>query len=173
MPTTRLVTPEDAPELAELLRRNRTFLAPWEPERDDAYFTAATQRVLLERALAEHAGDRMLPLAVLDDADRIAGRITVNDIVRGAFLSAAIGYWVAESHNGRGLATKAVAETLQTAFTDLGLHRLQAATLPHNTASQRVLLRNGFTAFGRAPQYLRIAGEWQEHILYQALNPEP
>ncbi|GAA4888025.1 GNAT family N-acetyltransferase [Streptomonospora salina] len=170
MPTTRLVTPEDAPELAELLRGNREFLAPWEPERDDSYFTAATQRTLLERARAEHAAGRMLPLAVLDGTDRIAGRITVNGIVRGAFLSATVGYWVSRSHNGRGLATEAVAETVRTAFADLGLHRIEAATLPHNTASQRVLLRNGFTAYGRAPQYLRIAGHWQEHILYQVLN---
>ncbi|GAA4933592.1 GNAT family N-acetyltransferase [Streptomonospora halophila] len=172
MPTTRLLTAKDAPELAELLQRNREFLAPWEPVRDDSYFTADAQRARLEYALTQHAAGRLLPLAVLDDTGRIADQVTVNDIVRGAFQSAPIGYWVAEACNGRGLATKAVAETVQTAFADLGLHRVEAATLPHNTASQRVLLRNGFTAYGRAPQYLHIAGSWREHILYQAINPD-
>ncbi|QBI53272.1 GNAT family N-acetyltransferase [Streptomonospora litoralis] len=171
MPVTRLMTAGDAPELAERLRQNRAFLAPWEPAREERYFTDAVQHGLIERALREHAEGRTLPLVILDDAQHIAGRITVNGIVRGAFQSASIGYWVGEAHNGRGLATKAVAETVQTAFTGLGLHRLQAETLPHNTASQRVLLRNGFAAYGRAPQYLRIAGEWQEHILYQLINP--
>ncbi|MUL40156.1 GNAT family N-acetyltransferase [Streptomonospora sp. PA3] len=171
MPTTRLFTSADAPELAALVRRNRDFLAPWEPERDESYYATETQHARLQHALREHAAGRMVPLAILDDADRIAGGVTVNSIDRGAFQSAAIGYWVSESHNGRGLATRAVAETVRMAFTDLGLHRLQAETLPHNTASQRVLLSNGFTPYGRAPEYLRIAGRWQEHILYQAITP--
>lgn len=171
MPTTRLVSADDAPVLAELLRNNREFLAPWEPARDEAYFTAKHQQALVLHALREHAAERMLPQVILDDAAQVVGRITVNGIVRGAFQSASIGYWVGRSHNGRGLATKAVNETVHTVFAGLGLHRLQAETLPHNTASQRVLQRNSFAAYGRAPQYLQIAGEWQDHILYQLLNP--
>ena len=56
------------------------------------------------------------------------------------------------------------------AFGELGLHRIQAGTLLHNTGSQRVLERNGFQRFGVAPQYLRIAGQWQDHALYQLIS---
>ena len=59
--------------------------------------------------------------------------------------------------------------TLDLAFGELGLHRVQAATLPHNAASQRVLTNNGFALIGVAPRYLRIAGRWQDHLLFQRL----
>ena len=58
---------------------------------------------------------------------------------------------------------------MRLAFHELGLHRLQADTLVHNAASQRVLARNGFTRIGLAPRYLRIAGRWQDHVLHQRL----
>lgn len=97
-------------------------------------------------------------------------------VVRGAFQSAHLGYWVDRGHNGRGVATAAVAEVVRIAFHDLGLHRLQADTLVHNVASRRVLARNGFRPIGLAPRYLRIAGRWQDHVLHQRLaddEPEP
>ena len=57
------------------------------------------------------------------------------------------------------------------AFGELGLHRLDAATLLHNTPSQRVLARNGFRPFAVAESYIKIAGRWQDHILFQLLSP--
>jgi ribosomal-protein-alanine N-acetyltransferase len=106
------------------------------------------------------------------DADgAICGRINLNSIIRGAFQSASVGYWVSESYAGRGLASAAVAEVIGIAFKQLGLHRLEAGTLLHNTPSQRVLARNGFRPFAVAEAYLRIAGKWQDHILFQLLSP--
>ncbi|MER7133488.1 GNAT family N-acetyltransferase [Streptosporangium saharense] len=163
---------DDAAALTERLRENRGFLAPWVPARDDDFFTVAVQRDLLGKALRAYSDGTMLPLAILDDTGALVGRIDISGITRGAFQSGSVGYWVSESHNGRGIATEAVSETKEIAFTELGLHRLQAETLAHNTASQRVLRHNGFVPYGIAPQYLKIAGEWQEHILYQALNTE-
>ena len=58
----------------------------------------------------------------------------------------------------RGLATAAVRGIIGTAFSELGLHRIQAGTLLRNTGSQRVLERNGFVRIGVAPRYLMIAG---------------
>lgn len=160
----------DAAPLATTLRENRAFLAPWEPLRDENYFTAQAQRAALERALDAYARESMVPLVILDNG-QVVGRITINGITRGAFQSASIGYWVSQQHNGRGLATAAVADAMTIAFGELGLHRLQAETLLHNTASQRVLTRNGFRPFGIAPAYLKIAGKWQDHVLFHAFNP--
>ncbi len=169
---TRLLTPEDAPALAECLTENREFMRPWDALRDDRYFTPEGQREQIEEALRAYTSGAGAPFAILADDGSVVGRININGIIRGAFQSAAIGYWVSKSHNGRGLATAAVAEVKRYAFGPLDLHRLQAETLPHNTGSQRVLRRNGFTPFGVAPHYLKIAGEWQDHVLFQALNPE-
>jgi ribosomal-protein-alanine N-acetyltransferase len=103
------------------------------------------------------------------DGDRIIGRVTLSNVVRGPLQSCNIGYWVSRADNGRGHATAAVTEMARIAFGELGLHRLQAGTMPTNLASQRVLEHNGFTRIGLAPAYLRIAGRWQDHILFQKI----
>ena len=168
----RVASEDDAAALTELLRTNRDFLAPWEPAREDGFFTEERQRQDLVRALSRHRDGATVPYVILHGGE-IAGRITVDDIVRGAFQSAHLGYWVGQAHNGRGVATTAVAAVVQLAFGELGLHRLQADTLVHNTGSQRVLARNGFARIGMAPRYLRIAGHWQDCILHQRLDEPP
>jgi [ribosomal protein S5]-alanine N-acetyltransferase len=170
MTACRLITLDDAPALAELQRVNRAFLAPWEPARSDGYFTEAGQRAAIDRALAEYTQGRNLPQVILDDSAAIVGRITLNGIVRGPFLSCSVGYWVSQSVTGRGVATAALREITGVAFGELGLHRIQAETLLDNFASQRVLERNGFARIGMAPTYLKIAGRWQDFILYQLVN---
>jgi [ribosomal protein S5]-alanine N-acetyltransferase len=170
MTTCRLITPDDAPVLAQLLRLSRDFLAPWEPVRSDDYFTEAGQSDVIQGALREHDEGRNLPLVILDDEARVVGRITLNGIVRGAFQSCSVGYWVSESAGGRGVGTAALKQIISVAFGDLGLHRIQAETLLHNVGSQKVLERNGFLRIGMAPAYLKIAGRWQDFILYQLIN---
>ena len=170
MPATRLVTLDDAPVLAELLRVNHDFLAPWEPIRDDDSFTVEGQRTAIRSALERHRQGITMPSVILDESGRVVGRVTLNDIVRGAFQSCHLGYWLSAAANGRGLATAAVRDMIRLAFEDLGLHRIEAGTLLHNVRSQRVLERTGFVRFGVAPNYLKIAGEWQDHALYQIVD---
>ncbi len=166
----RLITPDDAAILAELLRVNRDFLAPWEPARTDAHFTEAGQRAAIRAALAEHAHGRSLPCVIVDETGEVVGRVNLNTIVRGASQSASLGYWLAQASGGRGLATAAVHDITRLAFAELGLHRIQADTLVHNVPSQRVLGRAGFVRIGLAPRYLRIAGRWQDCILHQLVD---
>jgi len=170
MTTCRLITADDAPALTEVLRLNRDFLAPWEPLRSDDYFTEDAQRIAIEGALREHEQGRNLPLVIVDSEASIIGRITLNGIVRGAFQSCSVGYWVSQSAGGRGVATAALKQVISVAFGELGLHRIQGETLLDNFASQKVLQRNGFVRIGMAPTYLKIAGRWQDNILYQLIN---
>ena len=169
MAVTRVVSMDDAETLARLLSENRDYLAPWSPLQDDAYYTAAGQREVLARQLSAYKRGAMLPLAILDFAGAIAGSINLNSIVRGAFQNASVGYWVSQSRAGHGLASAAVADVAEMAFGELGLHRLDAATLLHNAPSQRVLLGNGFRPFAVAESYIKIAGRWQDHVLFQLL----
>jgi ribosomal-protein-alanine N-acetyltransferase len=167
---TRLITLDDVPGIADLIHRGREFFAPWEPERSEDYFTTAGQRMVITDALARHAAGTNLPHVILDEQQRVVGRITLNDIVRGPFQSCHLGYWLNGADNGRGLASAAVRDIIRIAFEEMGLHRIQAGTLLYNVRSQRVLERTGFVRFGVAPQYLKIAGQWQDHVLFQLVN---
>lgn len=160
----------DAAELTDVVVAQRRFLDPWEPVRPAEWFTVAGQhRILADGQLAREQ-DRAHPFVITDAAGVIVGRLTINNVVRGAGQFASLGYWVAREHNGRGVATAAVAEAVAIGFTDLNLHRLEAGTLMHNTGSQKVLERNGFERYGLAPHLVLIAGRWQDHVLYQRLN---
>jgi ribosomal-protein-alanine N-acetyltransferase len=170
MTVCRLITPADAAALAALVRANREFLAPWEPLREEDYFTEAGQLADIERALQRHDVGNALPWVILDEGGAVVGRITLNGIVRGAFQSCSVGYWLSAAVGGRGLATAALRDIKATAFGELGLHRIQAETLTDNVPSQRVLARNGFVRIGFAPRYLKIAGRWQDCILYQVIS---
>ena len=165
----RLATEDDAPALAALLRASREHLAPWDPERAEDFFTEASQREGLLVSLEAHAQGRGVPMVILAGG-ALVGRISINDVVRGAFQSAHLGYWVGAGHTGRGVAGAAVAQVVRLAFDELELHRLQADTLVHNAASRAVLARNGFAPIGLAPQYLRIAGRWQDCLLHQLIT---
>lgn len=166
----RLVTPGDAAAVTALVAANRQFLAPWDPVRDETWFREPAQRRGIEVLLSQYGAGTAAPYVIVDGGE-VVGRITITNIVRGPFRSGSLGYWVAEAHNGRGLASAAVAEVAGCAFGDLGLHRLQADTLVHNRASQRVLTRNGFERIGTAPRYLCIEGRWQDCHLYQLIDP--
>jgi ribosomal-protein-alanine N-acetyltransferase len=159
---------EDAGPLAALYRDNRAHLAPFEPAREEEFFTESGQAARLSALLAEQEQGRAYPYVIEVDG-RPAGRITVSNVVRGAFCSGSLGYWVASSHTGRGVAGFAVGHVVGDCFTTHGLHRLEATTLIDNLASQMVLRRNGFTLIGTAPGYLHIAGQWRDHLLFQRL----
>ncbi|PCN48551.1 alanine acetyltransferase [Curtobacterium sp. 'Ferrero'] len=171
-PTTRLrpIEPGDAPDLAALVTANAEHLRPWEPQRPDSWFTVAGQLdTITQLRAAERRGTGQS--FVIDSDGEIVGRITLSGITRGALQSCALGYWVRADRQGRGHATEAVRLAVSHAFDRLGLHRVQAETLPENHRSQRVLERNGFVRYGVAPEYLQIAGQWRDHVMFQVVAP--
>ncbi|GAA4916023.1 ribosomal-protein-alanine N-acetyltransferase [Nonomuraea thailandensis] len=169
----RLAAEQDAEALHSAYVRNRDHLKPWEPRRPEEFFTVEGQATRL-KALLEQQGRGQAVAWVLADGDRVVGRMTLSDIVRGPFLNAHLGYWIDSEYLGRGLTTQAVREVCRISDQDLGLHRVAAATLLHNQASQSVLRKCGFELFGTAPRYLEIDGRWQDHRLFQLiLNDRP
>ncbi len=164
----RSLRAEDAAALAEAYRVNSEHLAPFEPIRSNDFRTEAGQRSEIAALNASHEAGTALPL-VLTHGSQIIGRVTLSGIVRGAFQSGNLGYWIDQRYAGRGLMTAAVNEISRLAADDLQLHRIQAGTLVDNVASQSVLIKCGFVEFGLAPEYLRIAGRWQDHRLFQRI----
>ncbi|BCW78282.1 GNAT family N-acetyltransferase [Arthrobacter sp. NicSoilC5] len=164
----RPVQRSDAVALAAAFQANRVHLAPWEPVRSEEFYTALGQRAAIARRLEDLDSGTALPLVLVDD-ENVVGLLTLRSIVRGAFQNAHVGYWIDRRAQGAGLMTAAVGAAVGIARDDLGLHRLEAATLVHNTASQRVLEKNGFESYGTARAYLQIAGQWQDHRMFQRI----
>jgi ribosomal-protein-alanine N-acetyltransferase len=167
----RLLQRSDAAALGEAYRRNRQHLAAWEPERDEAFFAPRQQLDIIRAKLAQHSVGQEVPWVLVDQDDpaNIVGAVTLTGIVRGPFLNANLGYWVDSTLNRRGIGSAAVRFATDHARTELGLHRVQAATLLHNEPSRKILKRAGFREIGVAPQYLKIAGRWQDHLLHQLI----
>ncbi|GAA1728608.1 ribosomal protein S5-alanine N-acetyltransferase [Isoptericola hypogeus] len=166
--TLRLLHRDDGTALADAYDRNREHLEPWEPARPVTFYAAEYHARQVPVQLLEHSSGRSVPLVMERDGE-IVGRVNLSDIVRGSFCSAHLGYWVDGRLAGRGLMTAAVEAACAHARDELGLHRVQAATLLHNEASQRVLARTAFERIGTAPRYLKIAGQWQDHALFQRI----
>ena len=156
----------DARTLAQLYAENREFLAPLEPLRPEAFYSFEGQRRHIAQLTDRRSSGSAYQFVILA-AGNVVGAINLSNVVRGAFLSCNVGYWVAEKHNGQGRATTALGLVCERAFGELGLHRIEAGTLLDNVASQRVLEKNGFERIGVARRYLRIAGDWRDRVLFQ------
>jgi ribosomal-protein-alanine N-acetyltransferase len=158
----------DVDEQLVLRRANREHTAPWDPSRDQSFFTVAGQRLELELDQRAWAAGSAFAFAVLaaDEGDRLIGRVALANVVRGPWQNATLGYWVDRGAGRRGHATRAVRLALRYAFENLGLHRVQPAIIPRNAASLRVAEKVGFRREGRALRYLKINGVWEDHEIY-------
>jgi ribosomal-protein-alanine N-acetyltransferase len=96
----------------------------------------------------------------------IIGRLSLTHVARGAWQNAHLGYWIDQGHQGKGLMTEAVQGAVDWAFSTLRLHRVQAAVMPRNPASLRVLDKAGFRREGISPRFLQIAGRWEDHVIF-------
>ena len=163
----------DYEEWAALRERSRSFLVPWEPvwPADDLTRSAFRRRVRVQTEEIER--DEAYPLFIFDEAETLVGGITIGQVSRGVAQAATLGYWMGQPFAGRGYMSRAVRAVAHYSFSSLRLHRLEAACLPHNHASAELLQSVGFTREGYARAYLRIAGIWQDHLLYAMLENDP
>lgn len=164
----------DYPAWSELRGRSRSFLRPWEPiwPADDLSKPAFRRRLRrYQREINEATGYPFLVFQAQDMA--LVGGLTLSHVVRGVTQSCSLGYWMGEPHAGRGLMSAAVRAIVPFVFDTLKLHRLEAACMPHNAASIRLLEKVGFSREGYARRYLCIDGQWQDHILYAIVSDDP
>ncbi len=161
-----------APAVTDYYRRNREFLRPFDPVREDAFFTLERQREILraeEAARASRTGFRFY-IAPADSPETVIGSIGLNNIVWGAFRSAFLGYKLDAAYLNRGYMTAAVGMVVRYAFAEAGLHRVEANVMPRNRPSLRVLEKNGFINEGLSRCYLNINGVWEDHIHMVRIN---
>jgi [ribosomal protein S5]-alanine N-acetyltransferase len=167
---------DDVAALRLALRRNSAHLRPWSvssaPGEDPSSLTSVSRAVLRYRKEWKGGQAYVLLVTPREDERRVLGRVALGGIQRGALLNAHLGYWIDVEHEGRGLMTEAVQEATAFAFAALGLHRVQAAVMPRNAGSQRVLEKTGFRQEGLAQRYLCIAGAWEDHVIYAVTAEE-
>ncbi|POR49658.1 GNAT family N-acetyltransferase [Bosea psychrotolerans] len=158
---------------AVLRMESREFLTPWEPVWNEDDLTRTSFRLRVKRAAREIATDEAYSLFIFDTRSEILlGGLTLGLVRRGVAQACTLGYWMGERHAGKGYMTEAVRGALRFAFQDLALHRVEAACLPNNEPSKRLLERVGFQSEGMARAYLRINGSWADHLLYAALSSD-
>ena len=168
-----LRTPQatDYSEWADLRELSRDFLTPWEP----TWPTDDLSRSAFRRRIRRYAEDLRTDqsyafLIVRSSDDTLVGGLTLANIRRGVAQAGSLGYWMGRPYARQGYMTAAVRAVIPFAFATLRLHRLEAACIPTNAASIRLLENTGFVREGYARDYLCINGIWQDHLLYGRLK---
>ena len=162
----RLLEPHEAPLMCAFRKENKTHLEKWEPLRKPAFFTESFWQAQLRVQLRDFREGVSTNFCMLDrDEVSIVGVCNYTNIVRGTFQSCQLGYAVSKRHEGQGLMEEALRQTNDFVFSELGLHRIMAAYLPHNHRSGSLLSKLGFKKEGFAERYLKINGVWEDHVL--------
>ena len=156
----------DYAEWSALREASRSFLIPWEPIWAADELSRGSFRYKLRRYAEDARDDKAYALFVFrEDDGALTGGVTLSNVRRGVAQTGSLGYWSGQAFVNRGYITAAVR-----AFEDLDLHRIEAACQPENIASRRVLEKAGFTHEGRASAYLKINGQWRDHLLFGIVN---
>lgn len=172
--TVRLRPPRasDFAEWRELRAQSRAFLQPWEPTWPaDDLSRAAFRRRLLAYARDRDAGAAYPFFVFRASDDALTGGITLSNVRRGVAQMGSVGYWCGKPFTRQGLTLDAVRALCEFAFRTLALHRLEAACIPDNAPSRRLLAKAGFAEEGFAQAYLKINGAWRDHVLFGRITP--
>jgi [ribosomal protein S5]-alanine N-acetyltransferase len=168
-----LRTPQmtDFSEWAALREASRDFLTPWEPTWPADDLSRGAFRRRIRRYAEDMRSDQGYAFLIFRNSDNtLVGGLTLANIRRGVAQAGSLGYWMGQPFTGQGYMTAAVRAVIPFAFTSLRLHRLEAACIPTNNASIRLLENTGFVREGYAREYLCINGVWQDHLLYARLK---
>ncbi|ELF6479610.1 ribosomal protein S5-alanine N-acetyltransferase [Vibrio fluvialis] len=163
---------DDAARIANYFTVNRDYLKPWEPKREEAFFSELGWQQRLIKLSELHKMSLGFYLLIIDaDSDEMLGTISFSNISRFPFYACNVGYSLAEQAQGKQVMTRALKMACDYMFNEQNLHRVMASYMPHNKRSEAVLQRLGFVHEGQAKDYLLIDGQWQDHNLTSLVNP--
>jgi ribosomal-protein-alanine N-acetyltransferase len=172
--TLRVPQGGDYAEWAALRESSRDFLVPWEPTWPADDLTRGAFRRRLKRYAEDLRNDLAYAFLIFrSEGNALVGGLTLANIRRGVAQAGSIGYWTGAPFARKGHMTAAMRALVPFCFGTLRLHRLEAACIPGNTASVRLLEKTGFQREGYARNYLCINGVWQDHLLYARLKDDP
>lgn len=155
---------------AALRLESRAFLTPWEPAWPQDDLTRAAFRARVKRYIRDIESDAAYPFFVFRaEDDVLMGAITLSNVRRGVAQTGSVGYWIGLPFVRQGHMSAALTALVPFAFGHLHLHRLEAACIPVNQASIRLLMKCAFRQEGLARKYLKINGRWEDHLLFGRL----
>lgn len=163
----------DFAEWAQLREDSRGFLEPWEPIWPHDDLTRSAFRRRIRRYVEDVRSDQAYAFFVFRRSDQtLVGGLTLSNVRRGVAQAGSLGYWMGAPYAGQGYMTEAVRALVPFALRTLRLHRVEAACIPTNAASMRLLEKVGFRREGVAREYLCINGIWQDHLLYALMSSD-
>ncbi|MDB2386336.1 ribosomal protein S5-alanine N-acetyltransferase [Shewanella sp.] len=166
-----MLSAEDAPLIRDYYQLNQAHLSPWEPIRDDSFYSLEHWRQQLADNAIQYQNGSALKLVALDKHTKeIIAICNFTNIVRGIFQACNLGYSVSARYQAQGYMHEVLSAALDYVFNELDLHRVMANYMTHNQRSARLLKRLGFEEEGLAKSYLHIAGNWQDHVLTAKIN---
>jgi [ribosomal protein S5]-alanine N-acetyltransferase len=154
--TLRRMTAEDQTEFIELAKASIELHRPWItlPETPEEFGNYLNHY---------ETTDGESTLICARETGAIAGFVTINDVIRGPYLRATVGYGAFAPSQRRGYMSEGFGLVFRFAFHDLGLHRLEADIQPGNKASVTFAKSAGFRYEGFSPGFIRIDGSWKDH----------
>lgn len=167
--TLRPLVAQDFAAWRDVRSRNERWLTQWEPRRPLPQFDPTVNRNAFSSRCSARERDAAAGLSFgfgMFVEDRFCGEVNINNILRGAFQSGTVGYWVDEHLAGRGLVAEAVVMIAEFAFERLRLHRLEICIVPRNRNSRRVMEKLAIREEGIAVRLLEINGTWEDHVRY-------
>ena len=157
----------DIDELLAFELKNRDFFEAHINARPIGYYSEEGVRSAIETADREASNDQAYQYLVRNGAGTLVGRVNLTRVKREHFHCAELGYRIAQADTGKGYAGEAVRKLLGKALTEHRLVRVEATTRPENVGSTQVLLRNGFTQFGRSTKSVQLAGVWYDLLHFE------
>jgi ribosomal-protein-alanine N-acetyltransferase len=165
----RNLTPSNVEEMLEYYKKNKDYLAPFEPIKDNDFYTLETQRKLLNKSYREFLNGKSVDLGIFRNK-KLIGKIKLSRILYGSLKTGILGYSMDEEEQGKGYMQESVKLLLRYAFDECGLHRIEASALINNIKSKSVLKKCGFKLIGVNEKYLLINGRWEDHEIYYILE---
>lgn len=160
-----VLTPNDAEDVLKYYLENREYLSPFEPDRDESFYTLPAQKRNLIEGYKQFLNGDSVNFGIYRGR-KFIGKIQISNIIIGVFKSAFVGYSIGKDEQGKGYMREALSLVSKYAFHEMGLHRLEASTLVDNIKSQKVLKACGFKELGISENYLFINGKWRDHIIF-------
>ena len=151
---------------ADERKKNKLYLQPWEPlwSINELERSSFVKRVRMFERLS-HNDQAYSFLIYKSDNEDFIGEVNISNVQRGIIQSCTIGYWIAKDCESKGMMSESLELVKEFIFNELKLHRIEAACLPHNMPSLKVLLKNGFIKEGTARKLLKINDKWQDHTV--------
>jgi ribosomal-protein-alanine N-acetyltransferase len=158
-------------DLIDYFKKNKRHLAETMPLRDENFYTADYWNKQITQYVASYKDGKSLCFILQDQkTDKVIGMISFDQMIYGAFRSCYLGYSLDKDYQGKGIMTQALQFGIHYVINELQLNRIMANYMPQNCQSGKLLRRLGFEREGYARKYLKLNGEWRDHVLTSLIS---